>query len=358
MGSKSGTRESGIELLRILAAMAVVLLHYNDPMAFDAVAGGSPRQYILFLLESMAICAVDLFIVISGFFLSGTQKRSFRKLFELIFQVIFYREVLYLLTCVLSHKEISLSTMAGNMIPNNYFIILYGALYLISPFINISLRKLDSRQWKILMVVMVCVFSLWNIAVDLGEEILGYEISGISTFSQKGSIRGFNIMNFCLAYVIGAYLRYGAVPAWMEKKRNLGLAWLGTVLLIFLWSIGTEKLVRLELRSAWMYHNPLVLLSAALLFQFFRQIRFRNRTINRMAGAAFSCFLVHGKVLEFLNIQKAVSGSILLILGHIAFALVTSYMIAWIAYECYSLVIVRLLNKLNLRVFKPWSIDI
>lgn len=343
-----------------MTAMAVVMLHYNNGTArgFESVAAGSPQQYILFLLESMSICAVDLFVMISGFFLSGTQKRTLRKPFELLFQVTFYHEVFYLLSNILSHKAITLGGLAGNLLPNSYFIILYCALYLISPFINVTLKKLDSRQWKILMIVMICVFSLWNTLVDLGEEIIGMEIVGISTISQKGSLRGFNIMNFCLAYVIGAYLRYGKIPACLEKKRNLGLAWIGTVLLIFLWGIGTEKLVLLELRSAWVYHNPLVLLSAALLIQFFRQIRFSSKIINRIACASFTCFLIHDWVLLLMDIQKAVNSSVLLMLGHIAFSLTVCYMIAIAAYECYNLVIARLLRKLNWRIFNPWSIDI
>ena len=77
-----------------------------------------------------------------------------------------------------------------------------------------------------------------------------------------------------------------------------------------------------------------------------------------MACAAFTCFLIHIKVLGLMDIQKAVNGSVLLMLGHIAFVLVVTYMIAWAVYECYNLVITRLLSKLNLRIFKPWSIDI
>lgn len=39
MSVKKGTRESGIELLRILAIMGVVVLHYNDGRAFNYVEG-------------------------------------------------------------------------------------------------------------------------------------------------------------------------------------------------------------------------------------------------------------------------------------------------------------------------------
>ncbi len=41
-------RESGIELLRILTMLGVVMLHYNDGRAFKYVTEGSHSQYILF----------------------------------------------------------------------------------------------------------------------------------------------------------------------------------------------------------------------------------------------------------------------------------------------------------------------
>ena len=57
------TRNSNIELLRILTMLGVVLLHYNGMEAFAAVAEGSVNQYILLLLESVCIGAVNLFIL-------------------------------------------------------------------------------------------------------------------------------------------------------------------------------------------------------------------------------------------------------------------------------------------------------
>ena len=61
-------RQSNIELLRMLAIMGVVILHYNNQYfgaAFELVQPETVNYYILSVLESLSICAVDLFILIS-----------------------------------------------------------------------------------------------------------------------------------------------------------------------------------------------------------------------------------------------------------------------------------------------------
>lgn len=92
--NKKETRESGIELLRIFAMLGIILLHYNSPImgkAFDFVDPNSSNEYLLYFMESLGICGVNLFILISGYFLCATQKRSFSKLFELFLQVVLFK---------------------------------------------------------------------------------------------------------------------------------------------------------------------------------------------------------------------------------------------------------------------------
>lgn len=52
-------RESGIELLRIFAALGVVVLHYNDGRGLLYVSGFS--KHVLYFLECISICAVDIY---------------------------------------------------------------------------------------------------------------------------------------------------------------------------------------------------------------------------------------------------------------------------------------------------------
>lgn len=63
-------RESNIELLRLVLMMMVVLLHFNyDAMggAFEKVKNSHLDNYALHFLESLGICAVNCFMIVSGF---------------------------------------------------------------------------------------------------------------------------------------------------------------------------------------------------------------------------------------------------------------------------------------------------
>lgn len=60
-------RQSGIELLRIFAAIGVVLIHIGD-RTLDNLDWGSANQVIMYFIESLAHVSVDVFLIITGFF--------------------------------------------------------------------------------------------------------------------------------------------------------------------------------------------------------------------------------------------------------------------------------------------------
>ena len=96
---RSLTRNSNIELLRILSIIGVIILHYNYELyggAFSYVTPHSINEFILYLLEYSNIVAVDIFVLISGYFLSQNNSRSIIKPLKLIVQVIFIAAVFYL----------------------------------------------------------------------------------------------------------------------------------------------------------------------------------------------------------------------------------------------------------------------
>lgn len=78
-------RESNIELLRILAMLGVIILHYNNPSIGGGVSfvkHGSLNYWFLNIVESIFVCAVNLFMIISAFmiiseyFMASSNKRD------------------------------------------------------------------------------------------------------------------------------------------------------------------------------------------------------------------------------------------------------------------------------------------
>lgn len=329
------TRNSGIELLRILATLFVVMLHYNDGRAFTYVADGSVNQYLLFFVESISICAVDLFVLVSGYFLCSTQKRSVLKPMELLVQVVVFREAEYVIKALIGHSAISVKRMILLLIPNSYFVILYTVVYFVSPYLNTMMRNLTKKQWHQFVGILMLLFSVWPTLVDLSEEVLGWEWFGLSTVAAWGSQQGFNVVNFFLMYVLGGYLRYCGIPEKCNKMRVLFPAWVGTVLGIFAWVLATQNLTFLELKSAWVYHNPLVILSAVLLLAMFAKLEMSSKVINSLSTASFTCFILHTNIIGLFDIQSAAQSNMGVLLAHLLFVVVSCYLLAWVAHKLY-----------------------
>ena len=191
-------RQSGIELLRIVATIGVIVLHYNNPM----IGGGlkyskGANNILLYILESLCVCAVNLFVIINGYFDINHNKRDLIKPLHLILQVIVFNEMHYFAKC-LQVGHFSVIKFINNFIPTNWFVIIYCALYVCSPFINIVIKNLSKQHYKLLIKILIVTFSIYPTLVDLLEEILQRNFYGLSTVGMYGSQYGYTIINFIM----------------------------------------------------------------------------------------------------------------------------------------------------------------
>lgn len=87
-------RKSNFELLRCILILFVIILHYNNRNiggALQYVAPGSTSYYFLYMIEALAICAVNVFVLISGYFLSVSKTRKVNKGIYLLISCIGYK---------------------------------------------------------------------------------------------------------------------------------------------------------------------------------------------------------------------------------------------------------------------------
>ena len=119
-------RQSNIELLRIIAACGVIILHYNNPNiggGFAAVNDGSINQGILTFFESLSICAVNLYVLISGYFMRDSMKRDFLKPVELIAQLIIIELAFCLIKELPKGSGLDFETVLEYFTPSYWFIL-------------------------------------------------------------------------------------------------------------------------------------------------------------------------------------------------------------------------------------------
>jgi hypothetical protein len=201
-------RNANIEILRILTSMGVFVLHYCNPFMGGALNYTSEiNSFVLIMLVAVFDCAVNLFILISGYFMCMEKRVSIWKTIMLVIQVVAFNLGFYFLRVIFWGDKLTVESTIQSLIPNNYYVILYCAIFLISPYINVAIKGLPIHYFRKMVKLLLLLFSVYPTFVDILGEILGYDIIGLSSVGAWGSQWGYTIINFTLMYLIGAWIR-------------------------------------------------------------------------------------------------------------------------------------------------------
>lgn len=336
----TGQRKSSFELLRILAASGIILLHYNLLYAFNSVNISTNENYLI-LIESIFISSVNLFVMISGFFLSKTNARRSEKVFQLLVEVILTNIIFYIVTSLINKTNISTSWIIYLLLPRNYFVILYGVLYIVSPYINLLIEKLDKKQFKTLVCICIMLFSFYTIILDVASNNFTVSFNGLNTIGLYGDQNGYTIVNFILLYLVAAYISKYKVE--LEIRKCVILLIL-LVVCVFGWSLIEKKILSLN-TVCWNYNNPFLIFIPALVVILFNKIDIYNKTINKLSKASFTCFLVHSYIIDYLEVEKYVNTQFLIL--HQIFSILIIYTISYLIYRAFDLIIKPLMKVMN-----------
>lgn len=268
IGGGGKSRQSNIEALRLLSMLMVLNLHsfwgYNH--------GSGIGQAFDFFRESTSICAVNVFLLISGYFGIKWKWKSF---YNLTFQVLFYGFGVYVVACVIGIVEFSIKGFLAN-ITCTYshwsFIKHYILLYFFSPVLNAFIEKVSNKQLLLFIIVlMVC-----------------------ENFISRDN----RFTNYCLMYLIGRWLyKTDAVIVWNLNPQKL--YWFITVIitiLTYLFNAYTpintaERMCNFVL--GYDYAAPLVIFQSITVFIIFSRIQFTNKFVNWCASSCLAIFLIH-----------------------------------------------------------------
>ena len=339
----NGIRKTNIELLRIISIFAVIILHYNNPLygkALSLVNNGSLNFYFLNFIESLCACAVNIFLIITGYFMCKSNKINFWKPILLILQVIVFKSFLYIISSVLITKNFNFLSLISSCIPSNYFVILYCTLIIICPFINIIFNNLSIKKMKIFVLIIFILFSVYPNIADIIIEISNHNINGLSTIGMYGSQYGYTIVNFVLMYLLGAYIKNVYDDNKFSKKKLL-LIILSNTAILTIWSLFYNQ-------SALEYCNPLIIINAVSIFLLFKNINISyNKIINKFSKGTFSVFLLHITFIKYIKIDHFVNQNIFVLIIHILLSCIILYFICFIVYYIYDNIINVIIKKIK-----------
>lgn len=330
-------RQSNIELLRCILMLMVVTLHYNNgEMGGGFLYAKGNNLIFLKLTEALCICAVNCFVLISAYFLSATDKRTLKKPVKLLAMVSAYKLLCYVISVMLGYQGFGLYALLGSLIPNNWFIVLFCVMYVISGYINCIFEKLEKKQLEQFVLISMSIFVLYPTILETGaDKFLGTtELAGFGTVTMFGSSGGYTIVNFMLLYLAGGYLKkYWVIPKGKKEKRKyvrlFGSFFICSVLLDFFMSFFSATYTS--------YSNVFVVAEAVTLFMAFLHMDIKHNTvINHMAKSAFGVYLLHTCSLFIVNFwgafnfQKYCNSEFYILLLHLLISVFSMYFICMI----------------------------
>ncbi len=300
-------RNSSIELLRMLLIGGVIVLHYiaDCGQLLNSAIQGYLSYYLLIFMNQLCVCAVDVFIIISGFYSCKSNRINLSKLLQLLLQVVLFQMLLSVGVSLIRGKSITIASIVYNIIPRNYYVTLYVSLMLLAPFLNIFISKLTQSNYKKFLITIVFLFLVEPTLVDVIEGIKGNTIYGISTIGILGAEWGYTIVTFVCVYFIAAYIRiYGS---FWPTKWNFAV-WFTSLVFLFVW-----KLVEVKTGAsiaAEHYMNPVLVINGIAVFEIFRNLNFKSRLVNLAAKGCFTVFLLHGYLISYFDVKKYLNNNI------------------------------------------------
>lgn len=239
--------------------MVVVLHYWLFATSGRGVEKDEPVTFLnfVFLQIFLIFChgGVPLFFLLSGYFLS-TKEWNFRwvNLFRLWFETLLYGVI----CCFLFYKTTpSISTdfksILKSILPligNKYwFISVYIALSLFSPFLSKLSQQLERNQFNILLLIIVLFGMTFWFGFPFGNAI--------------GVGNGFTLIYAAFLYMTGAYIRKFDISL---RGRKRALLFWGTLWGAFLFSFITETSASGHIYVKFPHYNDLSILVAIVFF--------------------------------------------------------------------------------------------
>lgn len=281
-----GGRIISLDLLRIIAMCMVLVLHTNLSGGFLKIEEPNIYRLLICLYEHMSIVAVDVFVIISAWFLSE-KYTSFSKIVSLIWTILFWTIIMSIIAYMLG-EQISFKDIAKSvpLIGRAYdFCSGYIVMYLCSPYLN---KILDNTTKKQLSLLALGAFVLFSVATPLTTSHYLY-IGG-----------GYSFMWFVILYIITVWVK--TIRDYFSIRHCL------YVYLTLSFFCALADFYGIAFIGGLEYNNPFVAVSAFSIFLVFLKINIRcaflARLVSFFAPLAFGVFLIHANFLFARWYQK------------------------------------------------------
>ncbi len=276
-------KDLGIELIRIISMLLIVCQHFMNHGGFLKNAG--ENELFLNLIHVLFAPAVNVFVIISGYFGVNTRALKIKKGAELWLQVLFYSVAMLPVASVLGasiSNEYVYTSFAPIIYRYYWFFSAYFILFLIMPFLSAMLNGITKKQHLALVIgIFVCAYLSTRFDITRVLSLTG----------------GYSVLWFIMLFCVGAYIRKYPINV---KRVYPAIAYLVTVVIhmVFRYYLNdTSKLVEKLVYCSTEYTEPLTLFAAICLFLTFKGIKSNGSVFHRficyIGSCTFGVYLFH-----------------------------------------------------------------
>ena len=293
-------RNSGVELLKILAIFLLVVNHvtntlnwgdthylHNDFVLNTAIASTNPAYIILTAFRYLGPLGNTIFFTCTAWYLIKSNNFNKKKWFNMLIEVWFISISFLITIFVIRHGDISKDLVIKSLLPttfeNNWYITCYLIFYPIHPFLNIIISKVDKKGLFRITAAMTFLYFIIDII-------------------HSGHFYSTNIVLWINIYFIIAYLQKYKMNFCNDIKKNIALFSFGLVCLIILGSTyNILGLINHSMSNSVLHwvknNNPFILIIVIAVFNCFRQLNFTNSFINYISKLTLLIYIIHENII-------------------------------------------------------------
>lgn len=336
---KHKERQSNFELLRIISMFMVLLLHADfqalgEPTSTDIVSYPFISAFKVFL-EMASIIAVNVFILISGYFGIRPTIKGFSKF---VFQWLFFSIGIYIVMILMGCSEFSLNNLAICLLlkPDTpyWFIPSYICLYFFAPVLNSFINTAKKAQFIYVLISFIIFQTIYGFVTNGGEFLM----------------KGYSALSFMGLYLLAGFVRKHIDLSKYSKYFIANSYLLITILLTTMWIVTVyidQSIIYSRILS---YSNPLVIASSLCLLLLFCKTSFSNTIVNKIAASSFAVYLLHCHPFlysYYLESIRCINASNVIINALFILCVICLWFIIAILLDCMRIFIWNILQSLN-----------
>lgn len=311
-------RLSNFEVLRILAMFMVLVLHYlaKGGLLTPVDAPFTAASYVAYFIECLAIVAVNVYVLITGYFMCESHMKV-RRLMQILCQVMWYVLLIPVVLALLGQVDIAafntydwLKLLFPVHMKHYWFVTSYVLLMLFVPFLNMAIRHMSKMQHltATALLVLYQMFPKSILPVVFTDDDAGYG----------------PIWLICL-YLIAAYIRKYGIPFFSSLKKSLFCYFAGAGCIFLSLLVVRQVYFAIDafeerIDFGLHYNHIICLFTSVALFYAFAHWKPRENRLTRfavrVASYTFGVYLLHEHMLVGYNwtkwLQVAPTDSVLL----------------------------------------------